>query len=168
MLIEARSGTAFATAWISPMRGDTTPTAPGMSSASPPATSPRLAQDRPDLVARALTPDYSLGAHVAALGLVFYTADAFPPAYRGGAFVALHGSWNAATPTGYKVVRIKFTGKRPAAGYENFVTGWWRSGNSPAKVWGRPVGLAVARDGSLLIADDTGKAIWRISYTGKN
>ncbi len=132
-----------------------------------PHPDPGYGSKRPDMVAKAATPDVLFQPHSAPLGLVFYEGNQFPADYKGDAFVALHGSWNAQTPTGYKVVRIKFNGNRPQAGYENFVTGWWRSGNDPAMVWGRPVGLAVAKDGSLLIADDTGKAIWRVSYTGK-
>lgn len=127
---------------------------------------PDYGSKRPDLVAKTKTPDVLFHSHSAPLGFVFYDADQFPAEYRGDAFVALHGSWNAATPTGYKIVRIRFKNGRPEPGYENFVTGWWRSGNDPAEVWGRPTGLAVAKDGSLLIADDAGKAIWRVRYMG--
>ena len=122
---------------------------------------------RPDLVARTKTPDLLFQAHSAPLGLVFYDGNQFPAEYRGDAFVALHGSWNSSKPTGYKVVRIKFKDGKPQGGYDNFVTGFHVDDTSPAQVWGRPVGLAIARDGSLLIADDAGKAIWRVSYTGK-
>lgn len=128
---------------------------------------PQFGSKRPDMVRKTKAPDVLFHSHSAPLGFVFYDGKQFPAEYKGDAFVALHGSWNAATPTGYKVVRIKFTGKRPAAGYENFVTGWWRAGTNPAEVMGRPAALAVARDGSLLIADDAGKAIWRVRYTGK-
>lgn len=127
---------------------------------------PDFGKKRPDLVAKTKTPDVLFRSHSAPLGFVFYDGNQFPAEYRGDAFVALHGSWNALPPTGYKVVRIHFAGGRPEAGYENFVTGWWQSGNDPARVWGRPAGLAVAKDGSLLIADDAGKAIWRVRYTG--
>ena len=127
---------------------------------------PQFGAKRPDMVAKTRVPDVLFQSHSAPLGFVFYEGGQFPAEYRGDAFVALHGSWNAARPTGYKIVRIKFTGKRPAAGYENFVTGWWLSGHDPARVMGRPTALAVARDGSLLIADDAGKAIWRVRYTG--
>jgi len=128
---------------------------------------PDFGNKRADLVARTKVPDVLFHSHSAPLGMVFYDADQFPAEYKGDAFVALHGSWNAATPTGYKVVRITFKHGRPEAGYENFVTGWWRSGRNPAEVWGRPAGLAVAKDGSLLIADDAGKAIWRVRHVGK-
>ena len=102
--------------------------------------------------------------------MVFYTGTAFPAAWRGDAFVSLHGSWNSGNPTGYKVVRVHFTNGKPENGYENFATGFWNgmsNSGEPAKVWGRPVGLAVARDGSLLIADDTANLVWRVAYTGK-
>jgi glucose/arabinose dehydrogenase len=125
---------------------------------------------RPDMVAKAIVPDLLFHAHSAPLGLVFYEGGQFPAAYKGDAFVALHGSWNSAAPTGYKVVRVPFRDGRPAGGYENFVTGFWSGSDkpgTPARVWGRPAGLAVARDGSLLIADDAGKVVWRVSYSGK-
>lgn len=127
---------------------------------------PDFGKKRPDLVAKTKTPDVLFRSHSAPLGFVFYDGKQFPAEYRGDAFVALHGSWNASPPTGYKVVRIRFANGKPDGSYENFVTGWWRSGTDPAKVWGRPAGLAVAKDGSLLIADDAGKAIWRVRYTG--
>ena len=128
---------------------------------------PDFGKRRPDLVAKSITPDLLFQAHSAALGLVFYEGTQFPEPYRGDAFVALHGSWNAAKPTGYKVVRVPFKNGKPAGGYDNFAVGFWVKGVSPAQVWGRPAGLAVAKDGSLLVADDEGKAVWRIAYTGK-
>jgi glucose/arabinose dehydrogenase len=118
---------------------------------------------RPEMVAKTLTPDLLFQSHSAPLGLVFYEGNMFP-AYKGDAFVALHGSWNAAEPTGYKVVRVPFKNGRPQGYYENFLTGFWLEGHSPAQVWGRPAGLAVAADGSLLIADDAGGVVWRVSY----
>jgi glucose/arabinose dehydrogenase len=118
---------------------------------------------RPDLVAKTITPDLLFQSHSAPLGLVFYEGTMFPPEYRGDAFVALHGSWNDNTPTGYKIVRVPFKDGRPQGYYENFLTGFWLEGN-PAQVWGRPAGLAVAADGSLLIADDAGGVVWRVSY----
>ena len=128
---------------------------------------PRFAERRPDLVQRAIAPDLLFRAHSAPLGLAFYTGTQFPPAYRGDAFVALHGSWNSAKPTGYMVVRVPFKDGKPAGSYEIFASGFWVAGDSRAEVWGRPVGLAIAKDGSLLIADDVGNAVWRVSYTGK-
>jgi glucose/arabinose dehydrogenase len=132
-----------------------------------PHPDPTYGAKRPDLVARTRTPDLLFQSHSAPLGLVFYEGNQFPPAYKGDAFVALHGSWNSSVPTGYKVVRVKFAAGRPADSYEDFVTGFHLAGTSPAKVYGRPAGLVVARDGSLLIADDAGKTVWRVSYTGK-
>lgn len=119
---------------------------------------------RPDLVAATVMPDLLFQAHSAPLGLVFYDGIQFPEKYRGGAFVALHGSWNAAVPTGYKVVFVPFHENRPAGGYENFMTGFWASGEERARVWGRPAGLLQAADGSLLVADDAGQRIWRIEF----
>jgi len=128
---------------------------------------PDFGSKRPDLVAKTRTPDLLFQAHSAPLGLAFYEGGQFPADYKGDAFVALHGSWNSAKPTGYKVVRIKFKDGKPVGGYENFLTGFHLDDTSPAQVWGRPVGLAVAKDGSLLVTDDAGKAIWRVAYTGK-
>ena len=114
-----------------------------------------------------ITPDLLFEAHSSALDLVFYDGEQFPPEYKGSAFVALKGSWNSSQPTGYKVVRVPFKDGRPEGYYENFATGFWASGEQRAEVWGRPAALAVAKDGSLLVADDTGGTIWRISYVGK-
>ncbi len=125
---------------------------------------PGYADRRPDLVGRSKAPDVLFEAHSAPLGLVFYDAGQFPEEYRGDAFVAFHGSWNASRPTGYMIVRVPFENGRPVGRYEAFATGFWASGERRARVWGRPAGLAVAADGSLLIADDTGGAVWRVSY----
>jgi glucose/arabinose dehydrogenase len=162
-----------------------------------PHPQPGFAERRPDLVAKSLPPDLLFRAHSAPLGLVFYDGAAFPPDHRGDAFVALHGSWNAAEPRGYFVARVPFEAGRPTGDYEVFVSGFlveiaeqslladaWdvvASGFSPralknlrrgltlgarrpALVWGRPAGLAVAQDGSLLIADDVAQVVWRVSY----
>jgi len=126
---------------------------------------PSLAGKRPDLVQKAKVPDVLFRSHSAPLGLMFYTGTQFPAKYRGGAFVAHHGSWNAANPRGYKIVYVPFKDKKPAGGYDNFALGFWTTGAAPAGVMGRPVGLAQAKDGSLLVADDVGNAIWRISYS---
>jgi glucose/arabinose dehydrogenase len=131
-----------------------------------PHPQPDYAQRRPDLVKATIVPDVLFQSHSAPLGLVFYEGAQFPAAYRGGAFVALHGSWNSGKPTGYKVVFVPFKDRRPAGGYQNFAVGFWAQGSARAQVWGRPVGLAVAADGSLLVADDVGQTIWRISYGG--
>jgi glucose/arabinose dehydrogenase len=122
----------------------------------------------PDKVNAAITPDLLFEAHSSAMDLVFYEDEQFPPEYKGSAFVALKGSWNRSQPTGYKVVRVPFKDGRLENYYENFVTGFWISGEQRAEVWGRPAALAVAKDGSLLVADDTGGTIWRIAYTGKS
>ncbi len=125
---------------------------------------PGLGSKRPDLVAATVVPDLLFEAHSAPLGLVFYDGAQFPAEYHGDAFVALHGSWNSAEPRGYMIARVRFENGRPAAHYEAFVTGFWIEGEDRARVFGRPAGLAIAADGSLLIADDVGQVIWRISY----
>jgi glucose/arabinose dehydrogenase len=121
---------------------------------------PRVRPQRPDLVARAIAPDYALGSHVAPLGLAFYTGATFPAAFRGGAFVGEHGSWNRSEPHGYKVAFIQFSGGRPMGIPQDFVTGFLKDG----KARGRPVGVAVDRTGALLVADDVGNTVWRVSY----
>jgi glucose/arabinose dehydrogenase len=126
-----------------------------------------FASRAPEKVNATITPDLLFEAHSSALDLVFYESDQFPAEYKGDAFVALKGSWNSSMPTGYKVVRVPFKDGRPQGSYENFATGFWASGEQRAEVWGRPAALAVAKDGSLLVADDTGGTIWRIAYTGK-
>ncbi len=132
-----------------------------------PHEEPSLKGKRPDLVAKTKVPDLLFRSHSAPLGLVFYTGNQFPAAYRGGAFVAHHGSWNAANPRGYKIVYVPFANGRPVGGYDNFALGFWTKDGAPAGVMGRPVGLAQAKDGSLLVADDVGNVVWRISYNGK-
>ena len=127
---------------------------------------PGFAEKRPDLVGQSLIPDMMFEAHSAPIGLTFYTGDQFPGRYRGGAFVTLRGSWNKARPTGYKVVFVPFADGKPTGGYETFASGWWVAGQQRARVWGRPTGIAVTPDGSLLVADDTGDEIWLIRYTG--
>ena len=127
---------------------------------------PGFANLAPDKVNAAITPDLLFEAHSSVLDLVFYEADQFPAEYKGHLFVALKGSWNRSVPTGYKVVRVPFKDGKPEGYYENFVTGFWASGEQRAEVWGRPAALAVAKDGALLVADDTGGTIWRIAYKG--
>ncbi len=126
---------------------------------------PRRKGENPELVKKAIVPDVLFTSHVAALGIQFYAGKMFPKEYQGDAFVAFHGSWNRAKLSGYTVVRIPFDAKGKLEGnrYENFVSGWLPDENSN-EVWGRPVGLLVHTDGSLLIADDGGRKIWRISY----
>jgi len=132
-----------------------------------PNPDPTVGDKAPDMVAKAKVPDLLFQSHSAPLGLVFYEGAQFPADYKGDAFVALHGSWNNSHPTGYKVVRVHFAGGKPVGGYDDFAVGFAKPGTSPAEVFGRPAGLAVARDGSLLIADDAGKTVWRVTYTGK-
>ena len=101
------------------------------------------------------------------MDFVFYTGTDFPEEYHGDAFVALKGSWNRSDPTGYKVVRVPFEDGEPADGsYENFLTGFWVSGDDRAEIWGRPADVAMSADGSLLVADDTGGTIWKVRYLG--
>ena len=128
---------------------------------------PGFAQLRPDKVKTAVVPDVLFQAHSSAMDIVFYTGAQFPSEYKGDAFVALKGSWNRSDPTGYKVVRLPFKEGKPQGDYQNFVTGFWTSGLQRAEVWGRPAALAVAKDGSLLVADDTGGTIWRIAYASR-
>jgi glucose/arabinose dehydrogenase len=127
---------------------------------------PGYAERRPDLVAKSVVPDILFESHSAPLGLTFYTGTAFPPDYRGDAFVALHGSWNAFKPTGYKVVRVPFRDGKPVGHYEIFASGFWTAGTDRAEVWGRPVGLTIMSDGALMIADDAGDTIWRVTWRG--
>jgi glucose/arabinose dehydrogenase len=127
-----------------------------------PHEDPRRRGERPDLVARAIAPDYAVGAHTASLGLVFYQGTAFPDAYRGGAFVGQHGSWNRSTFAGYKVLFVPFKDGKPNGLPQNFLTGFIAD-EGKREVYGRPVGLSVLPDGSLLVADDAGGKIWRVS-----
>ncbi len=115
-----------------------------------------------------IPPKVELQAHSAPLGLAFYTGTMFPAEYRGNLFVALHGSWNRKTPTGYKVVRIKLNEKGEAQGVEDFITGWLRPDETRRGVWmGRPVGLAVGLDGALYVSDDSAGVIYRVTWKGK-
>jgi len=120
----------------------------------------RVKEGRPDLVAKAIVPDYALGAHTASLGLAFYDGSAFPTSYHGGAFVGMHGSWNRKPHSGYKVAFIPFADGKPAGPPQDFLTGFLTKDEKAA---GRPVGVAVAKDGALLVADDVGNTIWRIA-----
>ena len=128
-----------------------------------PHEDPRRKGEKPELANTVIVPDVLLRSHVAALGLIFYTGSQFPGEYDNDALVALHGSWNRAQRVGYKIVRIHFKDGKPTGEPEDFLTGWLID---PAKtdVWGRPVGLLQLNDGSLLVADDGGNKIWRVSY----
>ena len=123
---------------------------------------PRVKPQKPDLVARAIIPDVLLGAHVAPLQFAFYTAKQFPESYWGGAFVAQHGSWNRATRSGYQIAFVAFKNGKPSADPVPFMTGLVPDPGGP-DVLGRPVGVAVAPDGSLLVSDDGAAVIYRIS-----
>jgi glucose/arabinose dehydrogenase len=123
---------------------------------------PRWKGARPDLAGKVANPDVLIQPHSAPLGMTFYTGTAFPSEYRGSAFAALHGSWNRATRTGYKVVRIIMRDGQPTGDYEDFLTGFVVDNS---RVWGRPVGVVTARDGSLLVSEDANGAIWRIFAT---
>ena len=121
---------------------------------------PRVQPQRPDLVEKAIVPDYALSSHVAPLGLTFYTAASLPEKYRGGAFVGEHGSWDRPQLNGYKVVFVPFRGGRPNGKAEDVVTGFL---NANGEARGRPVGVAIDKTGALLIADDVGNTIWRVT-----
>ncbi|RYZ46554.1 MAG: sorbosone dehydrogenase family protein [Myxococcaceae bacterium] len=123
---------------------------------------PRMAGQRPDLVAKTLVPDVPLGAHTASLGLAFYEAQAFPEKYQGGAFIGQHGSWNRAELSGYKVVFVPFRDGRPQGPPEDFLTGFIADA-AQAQVYGRPVGVTVLPDGALLVADDASNTLWKVS-----
>jgi glucose/arabinose dehydrogenase len=130
-----------------------------------PHPDPRRNGERLDLAQKTLEPDVLFAAHSAVLGLVFYEGSMFPAEYKGDAIVAMHGSWNRRERTGYKLVRVHFQNGRPTGGYDDFVTGWMRDPRA-REVWGRPVGLLVLGDGSLLVSDDGAKKIWRITWSG--
>jgi glucose/arabinose dehydrogenase len=120
----------------------------------------RIKPQRPDLVAKAIPPDYALGAHTASLGLTFYDGTLFPRRYFGGAFIGQHGSWNRQPRSGYKVIFVPFDKGHPVGAPEDMLTGFL-SANGEAL--GRPVGVAVDNKGALLVADDVGNAIWRVT-----
>ena len=124
---------------------------------------PRVEPQRPDLVARAIVPDYALSSHVAPLGLTFDTADSLPAKYKGGAFVGEHGSWNRPELNGYKVVFVPFADGKPSGKAEDVVTGFL---DDKGEARGRPVGVAIDKTGALLIADDVGNTVWRVTSAG--
>ncbi len=120
----------------------------------------RVQPQRPDLVAKAIAPDYALGTHVAPLGLAFSNARGMPPEFANGAFVGEHGSWNRKPASGYKVVFVPFIGGRPSGAPVDFLTGFL---NADGQAQGRPVGVALDKAGALLVADDVGNAVWRVA-----
>ncbi|MEP6753894.1 MAG: sorbosone dehydrogenase family protein [Chthonomonadales bacterium] len=119
--------------------------------------------EKPELKAKSLEPDMLLTAHVAALGVVFYSGKMFPKEYQGDAFLALHGSGNRSKRVGYRIIRVPFKNGKCSGEWEDFLTGWML-GEDDQRVWGRPVGLGVMKDGSMLIVDDGANKIWRVSY----
>ena len=121
---------------------------------------PALKGKRPDLKGRVQVPEVLIQAHSAALSAAFYDREAFPAEYRGDAFVALHGSQSRPERTGYKVIRVRMKGGRPTGEYEDFMTGFIVDNDS---VWGRPAGVAVTRDGALLVSDDANGTIFRVT-----
>jgi hypothetical protein len=125
---------------------------------------PRHKDGRPDLKDRVTVPDVLVEAHSASMQMAFYDRDQFPAAYRGDAFAAEHGSWNRSRRTGYKVIRVRLKNGAPTGEYEDFVTGFVIDDRH---AWGRPVGVAVMHDGSLLVSEDGNGTIWRVTYVGQ-
>jgi glucose/arabinose dehydrogenase len=124
----------------------------------------RIAPQRPDLVAKAIAPDYAVGAHTASLGLTFYQGTLLPKQFAGGAFVGQHGSWNRKPRSGYKVIFVPFANGMPSGAPVDVLTGFL---NADGDAQGRPVGVAVDNKGALLVADDVGNTIWRITPAAK-
>lgn len=120
----------------------------------------RVEPQNPALVEKAIIPDYALGAHTASLGLTFYTADLLDEKYKNGVFIGQHGSWNRSEPSGYKMVFIPFKDGKPDGKPQDILTGFL---SNDGKAYGRPVGVTVAKDGAVLMADDVGDIIWRVS-----
>lgn len=125
----------------------------------------RVKPQRPDLVSKAIVPDYSLGSHVAPLGVHFYTGQNLPDKYRGGAFVSEHGSWNRSPLSGYRISYIPFSEGKPAGKAESVVSGF--VSEDEEELYGAPVGLTQADDGALLFADDVGNTVWRVTATSQ-
>jgi len=125
---------------------------------------PRHSGDRPDLEDKVTIPDVLIQPHSASLGMTFYDGTQFPAQYRGNIFAAEHGSWNRSKRTGYKIIRVVVRNGVPTGEYDDFATGFVINDSA---VWGRPVGVTVAKDGALLISEDASGTIWQISYTGK-
>ncbi|GAB2775278.1 sorbosone dehydrogenase family protein [Rhabdobacter roseus] len=123
---------------------------------------PRLKGQAPELVQKSIMPEVPLGNHTASLGLAFYDKKGFPAKYQNGAFIGQHGSWNRSTFSGYKVVYVPFSNGKPTAKHEDFLTGFIADAEK-GDVYGRPVGVTTLSDGSLLVADDEGNTIWRVT-----
>ncbi len=129
-----------------------------------PNQDPRHQGEHPELRDQVIVPEVLLQSHSASLEMVFYTGRQFPRAYTNEAFAAEHGSWNRARRTGYKVIRVPLKNGAPTGEYEDFMTGFV---TKDGDVWGRPVGVTVARDGALMVTDDGSNTVWRVSYQGK-
>jgi glucose/arabinose dehydrogenase len=125
----------------------------------------RVQPPRPDLVAKAIAPDYALGAHTASLGLAFNTGSLFPQEMAGGAFIGQHGSWNRKPRAGYKVIFVPFTDGKPTGKPQDVLNGFL---NDSGEAQGRPVGVALDKQGALLVADDVGNAVWRVTPVAKS
>jgi glucose/arabinose dehydrogenase len=125
---------------------------------------PRHEGKHPELKAKVKVPDVLLQPHSAPLGMAFYSGQQFAPEHRSSIFAASHGSWNRATRTGYKVIMVPLQNGAATGEYQDFVTGFV---TPDGQVWGRPVAVAVARDGSLMVTDDGSNVVWQVSYTGK-
>ena len=125
----------------------------------------RVQPQRPDMVAKAIAPDYALGAHTASLGLTFNTGNLFPEAMAGGAFVGQHGSWNRKPRAGYKVIFVPFANGMPSGKPQDVLTGFL---NDNGEAQGRPVGVRIDKQGALLVADDVGNAVWRVTPSAKS
>ena len=123
---------------------------------------PRQKGQKPELVAKAIVPDVSVGAHTASLGLAFYTGNKFPAAYKSGAYVGQHGSWNRSELSGYKVAFVPVSNGKASGKMQDFLTGFIADADK-GEVYGRPVGVAVAPDGALLVADDVSSTVWRVA-----
>jgi glucose/arabinose dehydrogenase len=125
---------------------------------------PRHPGKHPELQAKVITPDILLNPHFASLEMLFYQGSQFPAQYKGDGFASEHGSWNRAHRGGYEVIRLPMRNGRATGEYEDFLTGFVLP---DGKVWGRPVGVTQAKDGSLFVSDDGSRSIWHVSYTGK-
>jgi glucose/arabinose dehydrogenase len=128
-----------------------------------PHEDPRRKGERPDLVSKTITPDLALGSHVAVIDWTFYTGSMFPKEYQGGAFLAFHGSWNRAHRVGQSLAFVAIKDGKPVGPPREILTGWMISPDK-REVWGRPTGVFQMKDGSLLVSDDGGNKVWRISY----
>lgn len=125
---------------------------------------PRKKGQRPDLVAKAIPPDYATGAHTGTLGITFYTGTQFPEKYQGGAFIGQHGSWNRSSFIGYRIAFLPFKNGKPAGPMEDFLSGFIAT---KKEVYGRPVVAALLQDGALLVIDDESSKVWHVRFTGK-